>query len=347
MKFHYFPFIAIISFSVSLLIHFPETVSLFDIMDATSIFPDIKMWEVINEVLFTFISLILLFWINTVIFHFNQPAVKITWVKILLSLLITWVLSGILGKLFVFLHKTFDIPAIDAMLHHYLHPLRDIMISCTVTGSCYIIYLIRRQQEVLIENERLQAENILGQYEVLKNQLNPHMLFNSLNTLGSLVRENKDKAIEYIQKLSKVLRYTLQDNETKSITLGEEMNFVSSYNFLLLKRFEDNLIFDININPIYDKYFVPPMAIYLLVENAVKHNEISSKRPLKISIYTTDNNEITVSNPIQPKLTSTSGTGIGLANLSKRYKLLFQKEISIVENTNFSVTIPLIPNNHN
>lgn len=89
------------------------------------------------------------------------------------------------------------------------------------------------------------------------------------------------------------------------------------------------------------------MAIYLLVENAVKHNEISSKRPLKISIYTTDNNEITVSNPIQPKLTSTSGTGIGLANLSKRYKLLFQKEISIVENTNFSVTIPLIPNNHN
>ena len=81
------------------------------------------------------------------------------------------------GTSVCFLHRTFDIPAIDAMVHHYLHPLRDFIMACLVTSSCCIIYLVRRQQLGLIENEQLQAENIRNQYEVLKNQLNPHMLF--------------------------------------------------------------------------------------------------------------------------------------------------------------------------
>ena len=92
------------------------------------------------------------------------------------------------------------------MVHHYLHPLRDFIVACLVTSSCCILHLIFKQQLVLIENEQLQAENLRNQYEVLKNQLNPHMLFNSLNTLRSLVRENQDKAQDYIQELSRVLK---------------------------------------------------------------------------------------------------------------------------------------------
>ena len=122
--------------------------------------------------------------------------------KILLSFIVTWILSNLSGQFFVFLHRTFDIPAIDAMVHHYLHPLRDFIVACLVTSSCCIIHLIFKQQLVPIENEQLQAENLRNQYEVLKNQLNPHMLFNSLNTLRSLVRENQDKAQDYIQELS-------------------------------------------------------------------------------------------------------------------------------------------------
>ena len=99
---------------------------------------------------------------------------KITWQKIILSFVLTWILSNFLGQCFVYLHKTFDIPAIDAMVHHYLHPLRDFIMSSLVTSSCYIIYLIRRQQQVIVENEQLKAENIRNQFEVLKNQLNPH-----------------------------------------------------------------------------------------------------------------------------------------------------------------------------
>lgn len=332
----------IISAIVALLIHFPESVSLFDQFESHTLFPGMKFADVANEVFFTFISLLLLFAVNTRLFHFNQTGIKITGLKITLSLIITWVLSNLLGQGFVYLHQTFDIPAIDAMVHHYLHPLRDFIMSSLVTGSCYIIYLIRKQQQVIVENQQLQAENILNQYEVLKNQLNPHMLFNSLNTLRSLVRENREKAQEYIQELSRVLRYTLQGNEVQSVPLREEMDFVSAYIFLLKMRYEDNLLFDIRIDPTVEEYALPPMSVQMLIENAVKHNEISDRRPLSIRI-STESGDLSVSNPIQQKRTATAGTGIGLANLAKRYQLLFHRDIAITEDEHFTVRIPLIP----
>lgn len=335
----------LISLAVALLIHFPESVSLFDRFESHTLFPGMHLADVVSEIGFTFLSLLILFLFNTRLFHFSQPSVRITFPKILLSFVLTWGLSNLLGQTFVYLHQTFNIPAIDAMVHHYLHPLRDFIISCLTTGSCYIIYLIRRQQQVSLENQQLQAENILNQYEALKNQLNPHMLFNSLNTLRSLVRENQERAQEYIQELSRVLRYTLQSNESQYVTLQEEMQFVSAYTFLLKMRFEDNLVFDMHIDRPLEGYFLPPMSIQVLIENAVKHNEISTRRPLTIRIQTeADNNEatLTVSNPLQPKLTASAGTGIGLANLSKRYRLLLRRDILITEDTAFSVRIPLI-----
>lgn len=337
--------IVIISLVVAILIHFPESVSLFDRFESHTLFPGMKFMDVGNEILFTFVSLLVLFAINTRLFHFNQATIKITGTKILLSFVITWMLSNLLGQVFVFLHKTFDIPAIDAMVHHYLHPLRDFIVACLVTSSCYIIYLIRKQQLVSIENEQLQAENIRNQYEVLKNQLNPHMLFNSLNTLRSLVRENQNKAQDYIQELSHVLRYTLQGNESQSVSLREEMEFASAYIFLLKMRFENNLQFDIQTDKTLEEHRLPPMAVQMLIENAVKHNEISNRKPLTIHIVTDQEGNLCVSNAIQPKWTSTPGTGIGLANLAKRYKLLFRQDIQITEGKEFTVCIPLIAEN--
>ncbi|MEG1562691.1 MAG: histidine kinase [Bacteroides sp.] len=333
--------ILVISLAVALLIHFPESVSLFDRIEGDTLFPGMHFIDVANEVFFTYLSLLIMFWVNTRIFHFNQPSVKNNWSKVVLSFLLMWPLSNLLGQTFVFLHQTFHIPAIDAMVHHYLHPLRDFIMSCLVTGSCYIIYLIRRQQQYLVANEQLQAENILNQYEVLKNQLNPHMLFNSLNTLRSLIRENQDRAQEYIQELSRVLRYTLQGNESQSVTLREEMDFTSAYLFLLKMRFEDNLRVEIDVDRTLEGYFLPPMSIQVLIENAVKHNEISNRRPLLLRIATDDRDAISVSNPLQPKLTATSGTGIGLANLAKRYRLLFHRDIQITEGKDFIVRLPL------
>ena len=195
-----------------------------------------------------------------------------------------------------------------------------------------------------MENEQLCAENLQNQYEALKNQLNPHMLFNSLNTLQSLVRESPEKAQDYIQELSRVLRYTLQENEYQSVTLKEEMDFVTAYIFLLKMRFEDNLLFDIDIDDSLQEFRLPPISVQMLIENAVKHNEISNRNPLTIYIAADVNkHHLTVANKRQPKRTATAGTGIGLANLAKRYHLLFKKEILITEEGGeFRVQIPLI-----
>ena len=331
-----------ISAVVALLIHFPEVLSLSDRFEPHALFPGLRTVDVVNEVVFTFISLLLLFGVNTLIFRFNSPITRITTRKVLFSFLLSWMLSNLFGQSFVFLHRHFDIPAIDAMVHHYLHPLRDFIMSCIVTGSCYIIHLILKQQQMAVENQQLRTESISNQYEALKNQLNPHMLFNSLNTLQSLIREFPDRAMNYTRELSKVLRYTLQGNESQLVTLREELTFAEAYIFLMKMRYEENLSFEIRTEEQSSCYLIPPMSLQVLIENAIKHNEISNLHPLSIHIYT-QGDSLIVSNPVQPKRTNSAGTGIGLDNLAKRYHLLMQRQVEITTDRGlFRVRLPLL-----
>jgi len=333
-----------ISLVVAILIHFPEILSLFGTVGEmeNTLFPGIKTFEVVTEVVFTFFSLLILFLINYFLLGLNRQSSRISWQKLLVSFFITWVISHLLGKGFVFLHHKIDFPAIHSMVHFFLHPVRDFIIAAIVSSTCYIIYLIRRSQQVQVENEQLKLESLLNQYEALKHQLNPHMLFNSLNTLRSLIRETPDKAQDYLQELSRVLRYTLQENENQTVSLREEMEFVNSYLFLLKMRYEDNLSFQSDIDAGMENLQLPPMAVQMLIENAVKHNEISNRHPLTVCIKARDN-ALNVSNRCHPKRTPSRGTGIGLDNLAKRYNLLFKREIEIKEEDGmFSVTIPLI-----
>ena len=173
-----------IAIMVAFLTHFPELITLSNPYSSDGLsFPGMHWADVGNEVLFTYLSLLFLFFLNEAVFRFT----------------VTWFPSGgrrcsarlcsrgwsatCWGKCFVYLHQHFDIPAIDAMLHHYLHPLRDFLITCIVTGSCYFFHQNRMSRKMLLENQQLRTENIINQYEALKSQLNPHMLFNSLNTL--------------------------------------------------------------------------------------------------------------------------------------------------------------------
>lgn len=339
----YILLIVIVSLSVGFLIHFPELVSLTDRFERQTLFPGMSPSDVLFEVGYTFLSLLILFVINTFLFNFNHSTARITRLKVLLSFVLMCILSKVLGEFFVYLHQNFNVPAIDTMVHHYLHPVRDFIISLIVTGTCYISYLIRQHQTVLLQNEQLVAENIQNQYQALKDQLNPHMLFNSLNTLQSLVRENTERAQDYIRELSSVLRYTLQENDTHTVSLREEMNFVDAYIFLMKMRYEDNLIFKITIDSHLMNYRLPPLSIQLLVENAIKHNEISNRNPLTIFIRTNEENSLCIENILQLRRSSAPGTGVGLTNLSKRYQLIFRKEIQIAEtNGTFSVCIPLV-----
>ena len=332
-----------ISIMVAFLTHFPELITLSNPYSADGLsFPGMHWADVGNEVLFTYLSLLFLFFLNEAVFRFNSDMVSIGWKKVVCSFVLTWGVSNLLGKCFVYLHQHFDVPAIDAMLHHYLHPLRDFLITCIVTGSCYFFHQNRKSRKMLLENQQLRMENVINQYEALKSQLNPHMLFNSLNTLYLLIRESPDKARHYLEELSRVMRYTLQDNEAHSVTLREEMEFVQSYMYLLQVRYEENLQFDIRIHPELMSRKLPPMALQLLVENAVKHNEISNRRPLTVSVIA-EGDTVEVSNPLQPKRGGSAGMGIGLANLAKRYQLLYKKDIIVKEeNHRFAVILPLI-----
>lgn len=307
---------------------------------------NVKWTYVADEILFTYISILILFIINEKIFRPNSSATNLNKIKILASFVVAWICNDILGQCFVFLNKYYGLPVLESTMHVYTHPIRDFIISSIVVTTGYLINQNLKSQKIMVENQQLKTENLKNQYETLKNQLNPHMLFNSLNTLYALVRENPDKAQDYISQLSKVMRYTLKqdsDIERSTISLQEELNFINSYIYLLKMRFEDNIsfVFDIDNSLLMKK--IPRMAIQLLVENAVKHNEISNRNPLHITIRTIDDETLEVANNLQPRRGATTSTGIGLNNLRKRYQLLFNKDIEIQEKENniFSVKIPL------
>jgi LytS/YehU family sensor histidine kinase len=165
-------------------------------------------------------------------------------------------------------------------------------------------------------------------------------LFNSLNTLDGLIGYDDEKAHNYLQNLSSIFRYTIQNKEIT--TLKDELHFVESYACLMKIRYGNNLKIQYTVDEKYNNFHIMPISLQLLIENAIKHNVINDKHPLTILIETTENDTIKVSNTIQPKINAEAGEGVGLANLTERYNLLFGKEILITQNGVFGVEIPLI-----
>jgi LytS/YehU family sensor histidine kinase len=192
-----------------------------------------------------------------------------------------------------------------------------------------------------LENERLQSEYMKTRFLALKNQVDPHFLFNSLNTLSALIKTDAEKADDYVRQLSYIFRYTLQNKDV--ITLEEEMKFTTAYCRLMQIRYGDSLKFIYEVDEKYFPYSVIPISLQTLVENAIKHNVVSNRQPLVIAFATTDKAMIKVSNPIQPKQEAERGESIGLSNLAERYRLMWNKEITI-RNTSgiFEVELPLI-----
>jgi hypothetical protein len=191
-------------------------------------------------------------------------------------------------------------------------------------------------------SEAIARERIQSQFDTLRNQVNPHFLFNSFNTLISIISTDKDGAIDYVEKLSDYFRIVLEQRDKEVITIKEELELVRNYLFLQKKRFGENLNVVIDLEEQVYLSLVPPLTIQLLVENAIKHNVISKSKPLNIYIAL-ENNYVVVSNNIQEKLTKEASTGIGLDNIQSRYSILFNKQIVIIKGEKtFSVKLPVI-----
>ncbi len=218
-----------------------------------------------------------------------------------------------------------------------------LLLSAIYIGIYEAAYYMTALGKSLKMQEQLKRQNVESQLEILKNQVKPHFLFNSLNTLTSLIPDDPDLAVDYVQKLSKVYRYILEIKDKKLIPLQEEMDCIKAYLFMLRIRFGENLKTEIDETDLNFNDHIVPLSLQLLVENAVKHNIISSKKPLTIKIHKGKNDSLMVCNNLQRKSQTMPSTKTGLDNIKSRYKILANKEVEvIVTDKDFTVTLPLV-----
>lgn len=195
-----------------------------------------------------------------------------------------------------------------------------------------------------VEAEQLKKEQLQTQFDSLKEQVNPHFLFNSLNSLSSLIATDPVKAEEFVEEMSRVYRYLLRSNEEHLTSLQKEIEFIESYNLLLKTRFGKGFQPAIKVEEEVKDWLLPPMTLQLLIENAVKHNIVDPDTPLIVQLYT-QNEKLVVSNNLQKKKRAVVSNKIGLNNIISKYKLLNHPEVEIIETDNeFKVVLPLIKN---
>lgn len=209
-----------------------------------------------------------------------------------------------------------------------------------ITILVKILLLNRIQKRKEYENEQLKMAYFDAEIKNLRAQINPHFLFNALSSLSALVRENPDKAQEYINHLSKVFRYSLGNHQEQLIGLDKEMELLDSNIQLLKMRFEEALQIQIDV-PQTDGIMLPHMSLQPLLENAVKHNFVSKERPLRIDVFV-DNGVLHFKNTLNEAVYKEPSTGIGLLNLNERYQILMGKSIEIEKtNDHFTVKLPI------
>jgi hypothetical protein len=234
----------------------------------------------------------------------------------------------------------FDGPRHDNL---YLVVLTKSLFMLVVSALYSCIYSLMQQREkIVVENERLKTENLAARYNMLMGQINPHFFFNSLNSLSMLVREqDNDRALEYIDQLSYTFRYIIQNGQSGMTTLSEEMEFAEAYAYLFKIRYEDKLFFDIDIAEEYMSWTLPALSLQPLIGNAVKHNTITSKNPMRVVIRVVDG-VLEVENKKSQKLDTEPSTGIGLKNLRSRWQIVASRDIEVIDEAErFLVRLPL------
>jgi two-component system, LytTR family, sensor kinase len=214
----------------------------------------------------------------------------------------------------------------------------NIMLVISIEG----IIFFRRSQEAKTRFERLEKETALIKLETLKNQLNPHFLFNSLNVLSALIKKDPDKAELFIEEFSSVYRYTLDVIERQFVTLREELDFANSYFYLQKIRFGESVNLETSVDGTKLNLYLPALAVQIVLENAFKHNRASEENPLVIKISVKDD-YLLIENNLQAKMSQAPGVGVGLKNLITRYSYLseLKPEFKITQ-TDYIAKLPLL-----
>ncbi len=205
-----------------------------------------------------------------------------------------------------------------------------------------IQYILSNWRQSMIKAEALEKERIQAQLIELQNQLSPHFLFNHFNILYSLIDENKEEAKNFLNQLAEIYRYVLRQKEEELVSLEKELEFLKGYIFLLEVRFSDKINIQLQIDARQNQYHIPPLSLQILLENAIKHNEVSEEFPLNI-IIRQENDRLVFSNTYQPRVSQLPSTKTGLSNIKKRIGLLTDKPLIIKQQSDqFIVEIPLL-----
>lgn len=205
------------------------------------------------------------------------------------------------------------------------------------------IQFLKNWKNAQLASEEFQKESIKAELEALKNHLDPHFLFNNLNILSSLISKDQKLSQSYLEKFAEVYRIILQSSSEELVALHEELVFIGAYMYLLQIRFEDTIQLDINIEPENKQYYLPPLTLQMLIENAIKHNVITEIRPLKMSIECRDKYLVIKNNLQQKKVESRNSSKTGIKNIERRYSYFTDKQVEVFKNEqSFIVKVPLI-----
>lgn len=219
---------------------------------------------------------------------------------------------------------------------------QTIITTIIISLIIHVIYLYKTYQETRLKEQKVIAGTANARFESLKNQIDPHFLFNSLNVLSSLIEENPDNAQKFTASLSKIYRYVLEQKDKELVSLEEELSFAKTYMNLLKMRFENSISYDVVSNVEIQEAKVVPLSLQLLLENTIKHNIVSENKPLSIKIYI-EKNYLVVENNLQKKEVLSDRRGVGLQNIVNRYALISERKV-LVEQTSefFKVKIPIL-----
>jgi LytS/YehU family sensor histidine kinase len=287
-----------------------------------------------------FLFLLLLWMIDQWIADRFKAAKRPPAIRLGIQILVNLLLIGI----FVDFVRPLDALRLDTHAPVSLAYAKLLLASLIILSIQATLASLAEKEDILLANAELQNENLRARLEVLKQQINPHFLFNALSTLRIMVREKDDRAEPFILKLSDLYRQLLGKNTAQTVTFNEELEFLQSYIFMLQARFESHLYVRFDTWPDIGLRKIPAFSLQLLVENCIKHNIVSSARPLYITISQQQADCIMIENNLQTKPAAEESSGIGLENLRKRYELLHvQNGVTIHRTeTKFSVTLKLL-----
>lgn len=292
---------------------------------------------------FIILYMVNMFWIFFLLKKYNSNIYTLKRISIAIFGNVVLSCIGIfLGRFIIlaaFDERSFQEFLASESLNHYQEPL---ILAIGISLIFYAVWYYRHRQENKVKEQKIIAGTASAKFDALKNQLDPHFLFNSLNVLTSLIEEDPYQAQKFTTSLSKVYRYVLEQKNKDLVTVDEELQFAKTYVRLLKMRFEDSIVFEIPEKSTDPDAKIIPLSLQLLLENAVKHNVVTAEKPLFLKV-TEENGVLVVSNNLQEKQVVKKSSGVGLTNIQQRYGILTDKKVQINKTASeFSVALPIL-----